>query len=305
MALQNYNPINNQWFATYLFYPGDLDLMLKELVTPFIRDFIPAEQENVYYFFIRYWENGNHIRLRINADIQLQEVLAKELKKRANAFFAQYPALNKSGVFPEEVLFADHYVQFAAYEPEIERYGNRQSMPWAETHFYKSSAFILNWINTRKPGASVLIQALQLHLILLAATGWEIPQLLAVCNLFIDGWLPRLYFPEAAKQMQRIQWLKEFERSFNRTKELILPASRDFWETLISGTADKNVQDLADANGLILQNYLSAGFTEVKLAEIITSMMHMNNNRLGISNYEEAYGMYCTGRCLEFIAQLK
>lgn len=277
-----------QWFAVHLFYSGDLDLILRELVTPFIREFFADEDTEAFWFFIRYWENGSHIRLRMNTEHSLQDILTKALEKRANEFFLQYPA--------------DHGLKFPVYEPEITRYGNRQSMRWAELHFFKSSAFILDWICTRKPGASVLIQALRLQLILLLATGWEITRLITVCNFFIEGWLPRLYLSGADTATQKIFWLKEFETSFDRAKEVILPASKVFWEEVTTGTANQEVQDLFKANRLILQNYQQADFTEIKLIEIMTSLMHMNNNRLGISNHEEAYGMYCTLQCLDFIA---
>jgi len=314
--------VQYKWFAVYLFYPGELDLILRELVAPFIREFFPDKQTDAQYFFIRYWENGSHIRLRMNVEHALHKVLAKALEQRAKDFFSQYPAV---GILKDAInnpvnqfvcqsvtqsvnqpvdqdLLTDHAVQFSVYEPEIIRYGNKQSLIWAERHFFKSSIFILDWICTKKPGASALIQALRLHLILLLATGWEIPKLITVCEFFIDGWLPRLYISGTDMAAQKIFWLKEFETSFNRTKAIILPASKVFWEELTTETANQKVQDLLKTNILILQNYQQAGFKETKFTEIMTSLMHMNNNRLGISNYEEAYGMYCTLQCLDFIA---
>lgn len=288
-----------QWFAACLFYPGDLDLMLRELVAPFVWEFFPDEDTEASWFFIRYWENGSHIRLRMHTELSLQNVLTKALEKRANEFFLQYPVFDAAD---RTTLALNHVLQFPIYEPETARYGNHQSMPWAELHFFKSSAFILDWICTRKQGASALIQSLRLHLILLLATGWEISRLIIVCDFFIDGWLPRLYIPGTDTAAQKIFWLKEFEISFNRTKEIILPASKVFWEEITTGTANQKVQDLFKANRLTLQNYQRADFMEIKLIEIMTSLMHMNNNRLGISNHEEAYGMYCTVQCLDFIA---
>lgn len=312
------NSIPYKWLAACLFYPGELDLMLRELVAPFIREFFPDEQTDAQYFFIRYWENGSHIRLRIYVEQSLHKVLTKALEQRANDFFSQYPAVrklkysvnkdvnssvNKSvGRLIGQYLIADHAIRFSVYEPEIIRYGNQRSLAWAEQHFFRSSTFILDWICTKKPGTSALIQALQLHLILLLATGWEISQLIAVCDFFINGWLPRLYISGTDAATQKIFWLKEFETSFNRTKAVILPASKVFWEELTAGTANQKVQDLLRTNILILQNYQQADFKETKFTEIMTSLMHMNNNRLGISNHEEAYGMYCTLQCLDFIA---
>lgn len=294
--------MNTKWFAVYLFYPGDLDLMLNKLLTPFINDFFPQQRQDIHYFFIRYWENGSHIRLRIKADSILQDILTAELKKRADVFFVQYPGLSEPLSFHKDTLLTDHQVQFSIYEPETARYGDQRSLAWAETHFFKSSAFILNWIDTRKPGASVLIQALRMHLILLFAMQCEMPKLIGICNSFIDGWLPRLYNQQEDPETQKSYWLAKFEVSFNQTKEFILPASQVFWNELANGTADSAVQNLLQVNIQVMQNYQSAGFEETKLTGIITSMMHMNNNRLGISNDEEAYGMYCILQCLVFIA---
>lgn len=279
--------MDKKWFAVYLFYPGDLNLMLQQLIHPFINRFFKEEADGAY-FFIRYWENGSHIRLRMNVDPEKQEMLFAEMKNRANVFSAQYPDLK---------------LIYASYEPEITRYGNGQSMPWAEAHFFKSSAFILDWISSKKTGASVLVQALSMHLILLYATGWEFPRLLQVCNSFINGWLPRLYDPNKDPVRERERWLKQFELSFSPAKTQIQAASKTFWESMIQDAATVKISQYLYENTLIMQNYSSAGFQETKLTEIITSMMHMNNNRLGISNYEEAYGAYCLRQSLDFIAR--
>lgn len=279
--------MDKKWFAVYLFYPGDLNLMLQQLIHPFINRFFKEESDGAY-FFIRYWENGSHIRLRMNVDPEKQEMLFAEMKNRANVFSAQYPDLK---------------LIYASYEPEITRYGNLQSMPWAEAHFFKSSAFILDWISSKKTGASVLVQALSMHLILLHATGREFPRLLQVCNSFINGWLPRLYDPNEDPAQERERWLKQFELSFAPAKTQIQAASKTFWESMIQDAATVKISQYLYENTIIMQNYSSAGFQEAKLTEIITSMMHMNNNRLGISNYEEAYAAYCLRQSLDFIAR--
>lgn len=299
--------MNKKWFAVYLFYPADLDLMLQELIHPFLSSFFKEESDDAY-FFIRYWENGSHIRLRMNVDPDKQEILFAEIKNRANVFFAQYPALMPHSELETDttnlnpILYSSHKVIYASYEPEITRYGNLQSMPWAETHFFKSSAFILDWMSSKKTGASVLVQALSMHLILLCATRWDFPQLFQVCNSFINGWLPRLYDPKNDPQHEKEIWLKQFESSFSPAKTQILAASKIFWESMTQDAAKDKITQYLDENTIIMQLYSSADFQEAKLIEIVTSMMHMNHNRLGISNYEEAYGAYCLQQVLQFIS---
>lgn len=296
-----YMPMETKWFAIYLFYPGDLDLMLNQLVHPFINEFFNTEADGIY-FFIRYWKDGNHIRLRMNTDPVRQEMLSFELKKRAGDFFRNYPDILVHSDPTSRSAYPGHKVVYASYEPEIKRYGNLQSMPWAETHFFSSSAFILDWISSRKAGASVLIQALSIHLILLRASRWHFPRLIQLCDSFMNGWLPRLYDPAKDPAAEKEIWIKQFESSFSRSKDQVLPAARLFWESLIDGTATDKTSRFLQVNTEVMTNYSSAGFQETKLTEIACSLMHMNNNRLGISNYEEAYGAYCLRQVLDFIS---
>jgi thiopeptide-type bacteriocin biosynthesis protein len=294
--------MKTKWFAVYLFYPGDLDLMLNQLVQPFIHDFFKEESAGTY-FFIRYWENGSHLRLRMNVHPKKQESLAAEIKKRAADFFVRYPDLIRAqDLAAAAAVPPGHQVVYASYEPEITRYGNLQSIPWAEAHFFRSSAFVLDWISSRKTGASVLVQALSMHLILLNATGWKFSRLLQVCDTFINGWLPRLYDPNEDPVQESAFWLNQFELSFRPAKTQLLGASKIFWESMIQDVSSDKISCFLHENKLIMKSYLSAGFEEGKLTEIVTSMMHMNNNRLGISNYEEAYGAYCLRQSLDFIA---
>lgn len=291
-----------KWFAIYLFYPGSLDLMLQQLISPFINRFFKEESDGSY-FFIRYWENGSHIRLRMNIRPEKQEMLFEEMRKRANVFFAQYPDLMLDSGLKAGSGYPDRKITYASYEPEITRYGNLQSMPWAEAQFCSSSVFILDWINSRKNNSSVLVQALRIHLMLLYATKWEFPALLQVCDLFIDGWLLRLYDPKKDPAAEKEFWLKQFESSFAKAKAQLLLASQSFWISLNEDDTSDKITHFLQKNTSIMRSYSNAGFEKTKLNEIVNSMMHMNNNRLGISNYEEAYAGYCLRQALDFISR--
>lgn len=277
--------MEQKWFAVYLFYPGELDEVLLRLIVPLADACLSDRRLVPAYFFIRYWEDGSHIRLRVKTDAEQWRIILRQLKERADE------------------LFTAHRLTAAVYAPEIERYGDQRSINWAERHFFQSSVFVLNYIRTRKNGTSVLIQALRMQLVLLFATRLEISGLSEIGTFFIDGWLPRLYTKTDDFPAQKTFWLNEFENSFKRAKEFILPASLTFWEELNAGTADKQVMELLRVDQQIMLNYQATGFGKTKITEIMTSMMHMDNNRLGISNYEEAYGMYCTMQCLDFIAE--
>ena len=262
------------WLSLYLFHHGDGDRVLKQIVHPFIK------QWHASWFFIRYWEGGDHIRLRLKAAAHQHHSIVKSLDADRS--------LLKS-------------IQIAAYEPEIDRYGNLQTMPWAEHYFECSSAYILNWIVNKQTSQSPTAQAIKLHLTLLSATGWDKDSLIGVCNYFLEGWLPKLFNQTEPKERQRLFWLNQFERVFKVSKPQIIKAAKQFWQALNVKALDDDLNTYLSATIGITKLYQSIGFEKDKLFQIISSFMHMNNNRLGISNQEEAYIMYCIMASIQFI----
>jgi len=101
-----------------------------EILVNVINLFIQAHSEKIKsWFFIRYNENGNHIRFRINVkDVAHNQVLS--------ASFADHlsPYLSNG-------LVSDFYLR--AYKREIERYGS-DLIEQAEVHFNIDSAFVLS-----------------------------------------------------------------------------------------------------------------------------------------------------------------
>ncbi|MBB6237875.1 thiopeptide-type bacteriocin biosynthesis protein [Pedobacter sp. AK013] len=263
-----------KWFSLYIFYHENADRLLKELIYPFIR------QWHRPWFFIRYWEGGNHIRLRLKAAEDEHPAIVKALSS------------DNAGV---------KTLQTARYEPEIDRYGNYESIAWAEQYFECSSHYILNWIVKREANQSAITQAIKLHLSLLYTLKWDEEALIGVCNFFLDGWLPKLYNSVDAGEEQRIFWLNQFEKVFVPLKNQTIQASNQFWEQLDQDIVDDNLVEYLSKTTKVICSYQKIDFERNKMFQVISSFMHMNNNRLGISNYEEAYIMYVITVCLRFI----
>ncbi|GAA4205820.1 thiopeptide-type bacteriocin biosynthesis protein [Pedobacter jeongneungensis] len=268
--------LEEKWLSVYIFYNGEADQLLKQAIHPFIR------QWTAPWFFIRYWEGGDHIRLRLKAAVSQHGLIVKSLSLK------------------DEMIKS---VQIAEYEPEIDRYGNIQSMAWAERYFECSSNYVLNWIIKREENQSAAIQAIKLHMALLHTLKWEKKALIALCNFFLEGWLPKLYNPTDPKKEQCIFWLKQFEKVFAAKKNQTVQAVNQFWQELNAGIADDNLTEYLSKTAEVIFLYQNAHFDKDRLFQIISSFMHMNNNRLGISNYEEAYLMYSIIECLQFIQE--
>ncbi|NII82853.1 MULTISPECIES: thiopeptide-type bacteriocin biosynthesis protein [unclassified Pedobacter] len=263
-----------KWFSLYIFYHENADRLLIELIHPFIW------QWRRPWFFIRYWEGGNHIRLRLKASENEHNAIVKALSP-GNA--------------------AIKTIQTARYEPEIDRYGNYESIVWAEQYFECSSHYVLNWIVKREANQSIITQAIKLHLSLLHTLKWDEEDLIAVCNFFLDGWLPKLYNSTDPREEQRTFWLSQFEKVFVPLKNQTLQAGKQFWQQLNQDIVDDDLMEYLSKTTKVICSYQKIDFEKNKMFQVISSFMHMNNNRLGISNYEEAYIMYIITVCLRFI----
>ncbi|SFW18326.1 thiopeptide-type bacteriocin biosynthesis domain-containing protein [Sinomicrobium oceani] len=285
------------WIAAHIYYPGNTDKVLQHLLRPFLDEVQTILHPFTPWFFIRYWKQGSHIRFRLNPLPGQEDHIRQELQKQANAFFRQYPAV------PEQ--HDRHYsapvaLRFEPYIPETERYGNAKSLPAAEHLFYTSSAFVLErFAEIHK--ASLLIESLRMQLITLWATGWDERRLVHICTLFIEGWLPRLYDPALEQTAQKAHWMAVFKQSFNRHADQIIPAFGAFRKALLKGHTDHRSQQFYTNHTRMFETYENYRFTPEKMNAIVGSFLHMNNNRLGISNHEEAYGMYCTCKCIQHI----
>ena len=279
--------VKYKWLALHIFYSGDANKLLTEFVAPLIAKWQCFLLPGTPWFFIRYWEQGSHIRLRLNADTVYHDEILSEVEVLV--------------VEHQDLPFTIEKVALVDYNPEISRYGNEVSMPWAEQHFAASSSFILNWFLLKKATDSIFMQAVKLHLLLLFSTKWSPIQLIGICDFFIAGWLPRLYNPKLPIEAEKTYWLNQFVQVFDKVKPPISLATKDFWQKLTENDLDQELKSYLQTNIQILEQYNAAGFGESKLCEIISSLMHMTNNRLGISNQDEAYTMYVVRACLHYI----
>ncbi|WP_440070017.1 lantibiotic dehydratase C-terminal domain-containing protein [Streptosporangium sp. OZ121] len=132
------------WQSAHLFHTGDLDDLIRDVVTPLARSATAC-------FYLRYWESGPHVRLR------LKGVPRDEISARAARWFADHPspavdapayrrlaAVLAKGERRESydpVLHPAGSVVFIPYEPEERVYGN---MPAVERHFGISSSLALD-----------------------------------------------------------------------------------------------------------------------------------------------------------------
>jgi hypothetical protein len=127
------------WVSAHLFYHGDQDAVIVGVVRPAVER---LRREGVAdgFFFLRYWEGGPHVRLRVlTRPEQVQEVRAV-IEETAAEFYRTSPS--ESAMSEQEyadsapglakmehmadydtVLHPDNSVAFIDYVPETDVFG--------------------------------------------------------------------------------------------------------------------------------------------------------------------------------------
>jgi len=155
--------VSRDWLSLHAFHHGDLDALLMHAVRPLLAR-LRADRLLDRYFFLRYWDGGPHLRLRL---LPPPAVDAADVERLAVAWLRGYLAEHPA---PDLPAIAD-YPRFApalagregvdgylphplpnnsvhaiAYVPEVDRYGDGESLAAVEAHFAESSRIALGLV---------------------------------------------------------------------------------------------------------------------------------------------------------------
>ncbi|MFE5094766.1 lantibiotic dehydratase C-terminal domain-containing protein [Streptomyces sp. NPDC056638] len=163
------------WQATHIFYAANPRPMLTHCIRPLVAE-LEADGLLAGYFFINYWLEGPHVRLRIRpASPDAEAEVRRRTEAAVDAFLAERPALYEvdSGflndfyntLFDIEFPGAErgHYMDDQGrmnlrpnnsrseevYEPEYGKYGGPAGIELAEWHFRHSSDLVIDAFRTK------------------------------------------------------------------------------------------------------------------------------------------------------------
>ncbi|MFK4187713.1 lantibiotic dehydratase C-terminal domain-containing protein [Streptomyces sparsogenes] len=151
-------PSSGPWTAVHLFHQGDLDTLLLEAVVPALTG-LAREGRVRGHFFLRYWEGGPHLRVRILSAPPHgtgAHDTARQLVARWNTWLRDHPsprsvdeaaylgfadqAAAREGLSGYEPWRALHdHAETRPYLPEHDRYGTGASLAAVERHFMEAS----------------------------------------------------------------------------------------------------------------------------------------------------------------------
>jgi thiopeptide-type bacteriocin biosynthesis protein len=319
--------VNPEWLSFHVFYAANSNPILVEGVTPVICR-LRAEGLIQRWFFIRYWLEGPHVRLRVlPARAEDAPRVRAEVREALEAVIARRPALYEADRDASADLFKQMYlaeyseeqwnaeygadgtmpyrdnnsVHEIAYRQELDRYGGPAGMALAEWHFEVSSDLVLRLLATGN---------MHMRTVLLGQTA----QLgMALCFAFLPGEAAVAEFLqnyrtfwETSYQEPSTEQHETFDRSFARMRDRLVDRLRRVREAVRDPGSAAGIErewaehcvELRD-RAASLARAGELAFREgpvtdpaVALPILLSSYIHMTANRLGASILDEIYLAY-------------
>lgn len=250
------------------------------------------------WFFIRYWEGGPHLRVRLRdasdlvaAEVRntLEERLSEDNGPR-EALDAEtyYGALGRPQGSTAHGWHQDGSVVYQPYEPEVARYGGETGLMHSEDFFVRSTQVALTVLRHGRERPAKL----QLAFDAIVAT----VRALGIGDLEIPIWLRQhvgawAFSPEAAPipaPVLRAQAEREFADKGSRYRAQVMAVTRATAPDAPRSFAGLWHHDVRE----VMNRYRAAaadGVLTRSPLEIAKSQLHMFLNRLGLSMADEFY----------------
>ncbi|GAA4622619.1 lantibiotic dehydratase C-terminal domain-containing protein [Cellulomonas oligotrophica] len=241
------------WTSLHVRCDGDTDELLRTVIVDVVDD-LQERDPGTAWFYLRYWEGGPHVRLRLALRPTDREHAVALVRDRAGAWLAEhdprYPAPEqvydqiarrlaaREGEDREVLGWQPHgHVWEQPYVPEVDKYGDGASLRAYEQHFEESSALAARVLLGRPAPTQVLTVAT-----LLVLTGWvreDVGPSARPRDELVDRWasatpLDRRKPPRAAAEMLRgllsrarsgaDPWCEEWRTSLERLHVRLLAA---------------------------------------------------------------------------------
>jgi thiopeptide-type bacteriocin biosynthesis protein len=299
------------WRAWHIFLhsPGALDRMLVEGVLPEIRR-LEAEAPGFETFFIRYWENGPHLRFRLSGlSDEAFMAVGERLRERAALLAADGgdaptgfgPEMRFDGTEPDAGALHWHpqgSTLEIPYEPEYQRYGGVEGIAVNESLFCISSALALTIVQHtlttpgRRQGIAIALTAAALATM---TSGRHMLSLLL--QSMREGW-SGLIADEAAAAAVAARAYGDRRADLDATiRRIVDPAGSPPQQPIIARWAQALERHVADLQALAARGALinpvtgkscaDGDETQFAVNNILFSQVHMMNNRLGVLPVQE------------------
>lgn len=298
-ALQAARSTTRTWHSWHLhagsFKPDELESIVTRVVAPTITDLVRADGPGAPtrpWFFMRYWQNGPHVRFRV-ADLTYEqaELATALLAERMSALPAGPPTLDQDrylktiggvaaageggGAIQTGTLHQPGMYR-ARYEPEFERYGGAELIALSEDLFRVSSVVTMRACGLRTEGGRTFSDGVESMAAAMSAWPGDPVEVLTMVRDFWTAFL-RQAFPDVAETVDSVA----------SAKAELLHGAAAAVRSLLGGASTRWTPwtaPLTDATGV-----WRAELGEPRARGVFVSHLHMTQNRLGVGAGREAH----------------
>jgi thiopeptide-type bacteriocin biosynthesis protein len=280
------------WAAVHVFYHGNQDPLIRHGIGPALAELHDAGLSD-HSFFLRYWEGGPHVRVRIRAANEAAaELAAGRLAAAVQGYLGRQPSRLPvdPAVFAEAeqwlagmedrdvgtTLYPDNTVVRAAYKPEYGKYGGAVGVAIAEDVFDSSSRLVLALLDevARRPGRRLL------YGLALLATGlreFDVADPREFLAGYASAW-SRYAIPAVTERWPQamIRDRQAAAACVGASLAGVPPAAIEPWAAALRSAYGQLAEAGEDVLGL-------------SLARLMTQYVHTTSNRLGLLPADEAY----------------
>ena len=147
------------WRALHVHRYADQDTLITDGIAPVLEPLCESGAVRDW-FFLRYWQGGHHIRVRMRVAEADADAVVDEVEGKLRAYLAEHPAAEQfdaeefhreaqptmaalEGTAAEEIHPPDS-VRRVEYAPEFDKYGGPDGVRVAEDYFGDSSAIVVD-----------------------------------------------------------------------------------------------------------------------------------------------------------------
>lgn len=312
-----------RWVSAHLYYHDALNDLLRCAVRPLVGE-LAAGWLIDGFFFIRYWQGGPHLRLRVLLRDQAHAQPVKRLiEARIGRFFAHCPSqtvvrsedyLRTAGWLSQhefgpggatvdratvEPLQPNNTLRYVAYVPEEDRLGGPAGVAAFEPHFMDSAALALEVIAANPSEQRRTGRALAMMLLAAAVVIPDRQRLARYFRYSYRDWAAR---HAAGDRTRSARYEAGFQQSYDRQRAQLDELARRLLDQArpVAGDHLDPVSARWVASVSSLRNRLTD--QRLALAPLLFQCLHKHNNRLGIKVAEETYLLFLLQRTLTEIA---
>ncbi|HKR50822.1 MAG TPA: thiopeptide-type bacteriocin biosynthesis protein [Pseudonocardiaceae bacterium] len=319
--------VPTRWVSAHLYYHDALDDLLRRAVRPLVGE-LAAGGLIDGFFFIRYWQGGPHVRLRVLPRDQAQaQPVERLIEARIGRFFTRYPSravvcsedyLRTAGWLSQhefgpgsttvdpaadpavvEPLQPNNTLRYVAYVPEEDRLGGPVGVAAFEPHFMDSATLALELIAANPSEQRRTGRALAMMLLAAAVVLPDLARLARYFRYSYRGWAAR---HAAGDRTRSARSEAGWQQSYDRQRAQLDDLARRLLDQARPGAGYH--LDPVSARWVASVSSLRDRLTEARLAlaPLLFQCLHKHNNRLGIKVAEETYLLFLLQRTLTEIA---